>query len=201
MIGNKRKRIARVPQPRAAMPTFTYAEVETALAKVYDAADVQKTAFRGRLKHFRKLGIPQQQPGKGSRISYTASDVFQLMIACELAEFGVDPSLITKIVKRHWRLKGSLVDAIDYSQRFPGDDFHVAIEAHIMSWDWNQEKSKRTATETSESVFGEPVWIQTFKASDSKIFLDKLKAGRRFFVFNLSQRVRDVEQALKLEAN
>jgi hypothetical protein len=131
MIGNKRKRIARVPQPRAAMPTFTYAEVETALAKVYDAADVQKTAFRGRLKHFRKLGIPQQQPGKGSRISYTASDVFQLMIACELAEFGVDPSLITKIVKRHWRLKGSLVDAIDYSQRFPGDDFHVAIEATL----------------------------------------------------------------------
>jgi hypothetical protein len=206
MIGNKRKWMACAPRPRprvanATAPAFTYAEVETALAKVYDAADVQKTAFRGRLKHFRKLGMPQQQPGKGSRISYTESDVFHLMIACELAEFGVDPRLIADIVRRHWRLKGSLVDAIDYGRQLPGDDFHVAIEAHIMSWVWNRKKSKRTATEISWSVIGEPVWIQIFKASDNKAFLDEVKAGRRFFVFNLSQRVRDIEQALKSGAN
>ena len=193
--------MVRTPRLPVVAPTFTYAEVEDALAKVYDATDVQKTTFRGRLKHFRKLGIPSQQPGKGSRISYTASDVFQLMIACEFAEFGLDPRLITKITRRHWGLKGSLVDSIDYSQKFPGDDFYVAIEAHIMSWDWNRRKSKRTATEISESVIGEPVRIQIFKAIDSKKFLDEVKAGRRFFVFNLSRRVRNVEQALKPGAN
>src|ERR1700692_1654854 len=152
MIGNKRKRMVRTPRLPVVAPTFTYAEVEDALAKVYDATDVQKTAFRGRLKHFRKLGIPSKQPGKGARIRYTASDMFQLMIACELAEFGVDPKLIADIVKRHWDMKGGFFRAIEAGQRFPGDDFHGAIEAHIMSWVWNQKKSKRTATEISVSV-------------------------------------------------
>jgi hypothetical protein len=198
MIGNKPKRMRRTPRLTVVAPTFTYSEVETALAKVYNATDVQKTTFRGRLKHFRKLEIPSQQPGKGSRINYVwSSDIFQLMIACEFAEFGVDPKLIANIVQRHWRLKGPLFQAIDLTQKFPGDDFHVAIEAHIMSWDWNRNKSKRTATEISTSAIGEPVWIRTFKASDNEKFLDELKAGQRFFVFNLSQRVREVEQALK----
>jgi len=51
------------------------------------------------------------------------------------------------------------------------------------------------------SVIGEPVKIKFFKASDSKVFLDAVKEGQRFFVFNLSKRVRDVEQALKPGAN
>jgi hypothetical protein len=185
----------------AATLAYAYAQVEAALAKVYDAADVQRTAFRGRLKHFRKLGIPQNTPGKGSRIRYTAPDIFQLMIACEFAEFGIDPHLITDIVRRHWRMKGSLVDAIDYTQKFlgkdVGNDFHVAVEAHFMSWVWNREKSKRTATEISKTVITEPVFIRVFKASDSKVFFDELqKTGRRYFVFNLSARVRAVEKAL-----
>jgi hypothetical protein len=192
-----------VMMPRLAVvaATFTYAEVERALAKVYDAMDAQKTAFRGRLKHFRKLGIPSKQPGKGARIRYTASDMFQLMIACELAEFGVDPKLIAGIVKRHWDMKSGFFRAIEAGQQFPGNDFYVMIEAHIMSWAWNRKKSKRTATEISVSVIGEPVKIKFFKASDSKVFLDAVKEGQRFFVFNLSKRVRDVEQALKPGAN
>jgi hypothetical protein len=181
-----------------AAPTFGYAQVERALASLCEAENVQRTAFRGRLKHFRKLGIPQQQPGKGSRIRYTASDVFQLMIACEFAEFGIDPHLITDIVRRHWRTKGNLFQAIDLAQRYPGNDFHVAIEPHFMSWIWNKKKSKRTATEISVSLVAEPVLIRFFKTRDSKVFLDELqKTGRRFFVFNLSARVRAVERALK----
>jgi hypothetical protein len=196
MDGNKRERQVR----RLAPSTFTYAEVEGALAKLYAADAVQKTTFRARLKHFRKLGIPQRQPGKGSRLRYTPADVFQLMVACEFAEFGINPHLITDIVRRHWRMKGSLIDAIDYTQRIlgkdPGNDFHVAVESHFMSWDWNREKVKHTATEISVRVVAEPVRIQVFKASDNQAFLEALKDGQRFFVFNLSARVRALEQAL-----
>jgi hypothetical protein len=180
-----------------AAATFGYAQVETALAQIYEAADVQRTTFRARLKHFRKLGLPQRHPGKGSRLRYTASDIFQLLIACELAEFGIDPHLITDIVRRHWRMKLGLFQAIDLAQRFPGDDRLVAIEAHFMSWDWNREKSKRTATEISTSVQGKPVTIHFPKISDSEALFDELqKTGRRYFVFNLSARVRAVEKAL-----
>ena len=68
--------------------------------------DVQRTTFRARLKHFRKLGIPQRQPGKGEPASDNRPEIFQLMLACEFAEFGINPHLITDIVHRHWRMKG-----------------------------------------------------------------------------------------------
>lgn len=193
MGGNERKRQRLLP----AVSTFSYAQVETALAKVYAAEHVQQTAFRGRLKHFRKLGIPSLQPGKGKRIRYTKTDIFQLMLSCELAEFGIDPYLIADIVQRHWRMKGSLFQAINYSQNFPGNDFHVAIDAHFMSWAWNREKITHTATEISVSVKAEPVTIHVFKASDSEVLFTELqKAGQRSCVFNLSARMRAVEQAL-----
>jgi hypothetical protein len=182
-------------------PTFSYAEVEAALAKLYEAEDVQQTTFRARLKHFRKLGIPEQTPGKGSRLRYTPADIFQLLLVCELSEFGINPHAITgdlvaDIVRRHWRYKGSLYQAIDLTQRFPGDDFHVAVEPCFMSWTWNREKVKHTATEITVQVAAEPLRIQIFKASDGPKVLEALKDGRRFCVFNLSARVRALEQAL-----
>ena len=195
MAVNRQKRSVRLSPP--AISTFAYAQVEGALAKLYDAEDVQRTTFRGRLKHFRKLGIPQHSPGKGSRIRYTASDIFQMMVAFEFAEFGIDPHLITDIVRRHWRLKLGLFQTIAYAQQFPGDDFYVVVEARFMSWIWNRAKSKHTETEISTSVVAEPVRLHYFKASESKVWINDLqKPGQRFFVFNLSARVRAVEQAL-----
>ena len=46
MRGNKQKGMVR---RSPAGPIYGYAEVEAALAKVYDAEDAQRTAFRGRL--------------------------------------------------------------------------------------------------------------------------------------------------------
>jgi hypothetical protein len=189
MIGKARERMG--------MRTWSYAEVEAALAKIFDAEDVQRTAFRGRIQHFRKCGLPARQPGKGARIRYSAADIFELMLAFEFAEFGLDPRLAIQVIRRHWRLKIGLWDAVDYAQKFPGDDFHVAIETHIMSWHWNKEKFKRTDTELSYSAVAEPIWVRYFKTSDNQAFLDELKAGGRFWIFNLSARVRAVEQALK----
>jgi hypothetical protein len=65
-----------------------------------------------------------------------------------------------------------------------------------MSWVWNREWSKHTATEISVGVTAEPIRIVFFKASDRSVYLKELEEGRRFFVFNLSVRVRALEQAL-----
>ena len=59
MQRNPRKQTARRHSP-SATATFGYARVESILAKVFDAEDAQRGAFRGRLKHFRKLGIPAE---------------------------------------------------------------------------------------------------------------------------------------------
>jgi hypothetical protein len=188
MVGNTREETVERP--------LAYAEVEAALAKVDGAeGDVQRTTFRARVKHFKRLGIPRQNPGKGRRIRYTnASEMFQMMLALEFSEFGVDPYLIVDILKRHWRLQGSLFHGISYTQFF-GANYLIVVEVRFMSGRWKQEI--RTATKIS---FGEssPVVIHCIPASD-KDWVDKLEeAGeKRFLVFNLSQRVREVEQALK----
>jgi hypothetical protein len=179
------------------MPTYSYAEVETALAQLYDAKHVQRAAFRGRLKHIRKLKIPQEQPGKGARIRYGLEDIYQLLIALEFAEFGVDPHLIATIIRRHWRLKTGLHTLIAYAEQFPGDDFHVAFEPRFMSFTWNREWSRHTDTEITRGVTGEPIEIRYFKTSDSPTYWEALKEGRRFCVFNLSARIRAVKRALK----
>jgi len=175
---------------------LAYAEVEAVLAKVYGAeGDVQRTAFRARLKHFKRLGIPRQKPGKGKRIQYTnASGMFQMMLALEFSEFGIDPYLIADILKRHWRNQGSLFQGISYTQFF-GANYLVVVEARFMSGKWKGEIV--TATEISSSL-SNPVVIHCIFASD-KDWLDKLEeiGAKRFLVFNLSKRVREVEQALK----
>jgi hypothetical protein len=61
-------------------------------------------AFRGRLQNFQRFGIPLgKSPGKGKKIDYKKDDVFQLALCLEMAEFGVDPALISSLVKQCWR--------------------------------------------------------------------------------------------------
>ena len=165
---------------------------------MFDAEDVQDTAFRGRIQHFRKCKLPERRVGKGARHRYSADDVFQLVLAFEFAELGVDPSLIIQVIRRHWRAQTGLWAAIANAQRFPDDDILVVIEANFMSYAWNREKSKPTATEMSVQVVAEPILIRYFKeARDRDALLKTLRQrGKRYFVLNLSERVRAVEKEL-----
>jgi hypothetical protein len=178
-------------------PTWGYAEVERSLAAVYEAEGVQQTAFRARLKHFRKLKIPQSSPGKGQRLRYSASDIFQLMIALELTEFGIAPELIAKLIRSHWEGKRHFWQAIMLAQSFPGDDFFIALPARFMSWTWS-EKFKQSDDEISyESGMRDPIYVTSFKASDVDVFLKDLnRGGERMMVFNLSARIRAISDAL-----
>jgi hypothetical protein len=213
-----RKEMAIAPGAQPVPRTFGYGEIETFLAKMYDAEDVQRSRFRSRVQHFRKCGLPQKRVGKGARVRYSSSDVFQLVLAFEFAEFGVDPQLIIDIIRRHWRRQSGLWEAVSLAQQALAEkssfELHVVVKAHMMSWTWNREKFKQTATENSVSTVSEPIAIQYFWASKSppasaklppgfpttNTFLEWLeKPGTRCFVFNLSERVRAVEQALTEE--
>jgi hypothetical protein len=115
----------------------SYATVETALARLHDAnPEVQRGAFRGRLKHLQRLGIPLgERPGKGSRINYSCDQIWQLAVALELAEVGIDPAIISNIFKRSWNSSISIMvdEAIEKSA-----DSDEILEAHVslMSSAW-----------------------------------------------------------------
>src|SRR5829696_822695 len=89
---------------QGAEAVFTYAEAETVLAQVYEAdATVQRAAFRGRLKHLKRLGVPlAMAPGKGAKIAYEYEHLYQWCLCLELEEFGVDPTLIVAILREYW---------------------------------------------------------------------------------------------------
>ena len=90
---------------------WSYAEVETALAKLHMCAPEKIGALRGRLQHYQKLGLKPSSPGKGKRISYEFDDVAKWALALEFAEFGVDPMGIKTIVDRVWGdVRGPIAD-------------------------------------------------------------------------------------------
>jgi hypothetical protein len=73
---------------------YSYAKVEAALAKAFGIRSEGMGAFRGRIKHFKKLGISPSTPGKGQKIAYEMKDILRWAIALEFAEFGIDPVVI-----------------------------------------------------------------------------------------------------------
>lgn len=197
MQRNPRKPTARRPSPPATA-TFGYAQVELILARVFDAEDAQRGAFRGRLKHFRKLGIPAKNPGKGSRLQYSASDLFQLLIALELSEFNIDPNLIVKIVQEHWTGRKGFYAAIQNAQWRSNEDYLAFLSVRFMSASLGQRRMMQSATTISQRSAPHPVEPRFFWASgvSGANFLEALQEpAERFCVFNLSARIRAVKEA------
>ena len=184
---------------REGIARLSYAHVEAALARIFDAEHVQKAAFRGRLKHFRKLGIPRHNPGKGARVAYGMPDIYQLMICLELSELGIDPNLVAKLVHHHWDINRRFPAAIAKARELhgSGDDLWIAIPANFMSQTWG-ERFEQSDTHTSyRSGRLRPVWeVRDFRESESNEFLKVVRNGRAL-VFNLSSRLRNLEVALK----
>ena len=88
-----------------------FGQLEKGFIRILWIDERQAGAFRGKLKHLQKLGLPGGQHGKGRRIAYTRELAFQLLIALLLSQLGIDPVLVVQVVKENW--KTVLVPAIE----------------------------------------------------------------------------------------
>jgi hypothetical protein len=95
--------------------TFTYGEVVNALAFMHGIDRTTMGAFEARIRHFQRLGIAPSSPGKGKRIQYDFSAALVWAFCLELAEFGIAPEIIKKIVD----VRGESI--ITHSPRGDGD--------------------------------------------------------------------------------
>lgn len=116
---------------------YSYAQAETVLARLFGAGNeaAQRGAFRGRLKHLKRLGVPLDvSPGRGKRIQYGIEYIYQWALCLELEEFGLDPTIIVQFVRAYWAnmLLGYFYEAADLSE----GDLLFHITPRIMSKTW-----------------------------------------------------------------
>ena len=164
---------------------FTYAEAETILAKHYGANEtVQRGAFRGRLKHLNRLGIPLgSRPGKGKKILYDREQIYQWAFCLELEEFGIDPSVIVRLVERLW--KSDIAPQFLTAEGAKSELFLFA-EPRFMSSGWNDPTN-----------LGPFSLFLTLSLEDLRVFIDLSSETRRSLIVSVTKIVRTVLEGEK----
>lgn len=123
------------------MSGFSYGVVETALAKVFGAdATAQKRAFRGRLQHLRRLGLPSGGVGRGKALVYTKANIYELGFCLECEELGINPALAANLLETR---RDYILHAYESAeQQFPTEWFFWFSGVNFMSVAWSKEKRK-----------------------------------------------------------
>jgi hypothetical protein len=150
----------------------------------------------------RKLGIPARNPGKGARLQHSASDLFQLLVALELSEVNIDPNLIVKILQDHWMGRKGFYAAIQNAQWRSNEDCLAFLSVRFMSASLGQRRVMQSATaipSVPRLIRSNP-GITGPAVSAAPITLRRCRTpGEGFCVFNLSARIRAVNEALAVE--
>lgn len=169
---------------------LSYGEAETLLATIYKATGKAQTgAFRARLKHLKRLGIPLgSNPGRGKKIYYERNELYQWCFCIEMEEFGIDPSIITNIVKKYW--EGILVPAFNKVRQDLATDIYFCFAPEFASAGWKPPQEFQGIS----APFG-------FRSRDD--LPDMLNVvshnGSRLSLFNVTDRVREIEKTFAIK--
>ena len=94
------------PLMARAAPRYTapYWMVEHSLVRTFAIGSGNLTAFRSRIGELQRGGIfgAENQPGKGTKLVYSADQFCRLVFALSLAQFGLAPTLILRVVRDYW---------------------------------------------------------------------------------------------------
>jgi hypothetical protein len=156
--------------------SVSYAEIESVLAKLHGAyGDVQQKAFRGRLKHLKRLGIPRGiNPGRGAKVWYKEAQLYEWAFCLELAEFGLDPTAIVRLMNRKFK-DDILPNLMKARKQTDSNDLFFVASPTLMSAVW-QDK--------------EPLPYRWMKFSDSELWLYRMghspQTPRRAILINVT---------------
>jgi hypothetical protein len=134
-----------------ALPLYSYAQAEAALAAVFGVDPERRGPLKGRLKHLNTLGLPGLKVGRGVRIAYTFEQVAQWLIALVIEEAGVDPTVAVGLVKGGWEqvTRPAVLAAMDEPRR-EVDHIFLVFRPRLMTGLW----AKGTSAPDTEPVLG-----------------------------------------------
>lgn len=89
---------------------LSFKQVESVFAERFGIEGDQAAAFRGRLQHLQRAGVPSQvNTGKGTRASYGWRQIVELAVALDFIDLGLRPEIAVETVRAHAeKLLGSL---------------------------------------------------------------------------------------------
>jgi hypothetical protein len=126
------------------LPRYSYAQVETALAAVFDIDAESRGPLKGRLKHLVRLGLPGLKARKGSRIAYSGEHVAKMLIALLLEEAGIDPAVAVNLIQSAWEqfIWPGACKAMDGedAENKKGNHVFLTIKPHLMTGLWTKER-------------------------------------------------------------
>jgi hypothetical protein len=163
------------------MESFSYAQVEAALARINGIGADRIGVLRGRLQHFRRIGLVAASPGKGKRVDFGITDARVWALAIELAGFGADP-LTAKHILDFWRPQ--ILQAFLQAEAEP-ENLFLALRMDFL-----------TSPPGSEGEEQPMRWLQVWRESEISMRELNRWLGRRWGMFNLSDMVRALDKAL-----
>lgn len=106
---------------------ISYGDLEEFLAEIHRVAPEKRTALKGRLKHFQRLGWPAgTNKGKGARVQYGVGQTLSLAVAMELLQIGLTPERIVNQLKYAGRfLPNGFIDAFSEHGPEPDNVYYV----------------------------------------------------------------------------
>lgn len=89
---------------------LSFKQVEAVFMERFDIDEDRAVAFRGRLQHLQRAGVPSLvNTGKGTRASYGWRQIVELTVALDLIDLGLRPEIVVSRVRDNTeKLLGSL---------------------------------------------------------------------------------------------
>jgi hypothetical protein len=173
-----------------------YGEIEKAIASLHGVTEQSSGVFRGRLRHFQKLGIVPSSPGRGAKIDYDLKAAVDWAVAFELAELGIQPELIKFLIQVYG------VAIFDFFQSPPpSEDILFCFDAAFLTIHMNPQSGMFDLTRSDlmeRGIFDYRATAALKPLSMLPSFFDAPHV-RRVSAINLSRLKRELGKALGIE--
>jgi hypothetical protein len=136
------------------------------------------------VQNFQRLGVPLGlQVGKGKRIDYSRSEIYQLVFCLELSELGFDPSHVANLIQDRWAAYLHLID-----RAMDGKKTKLFYATKFMSHSW-----ATPAKDPDEDSYGFSREVIQLVSGEHE---DLPKGHRHLAMLDVTLIVQDIEKLL-----
>jgi hypothetical protein len=166
--------------------TISYAYLEAALVEMHGIAGVDVPAFRSRFGALQRGGLlgAKSQPGKGRKLEYGPDQFRRSVLAFELVQAGVGPSVILRLIADHWARLNDIFAKAEFANSRETSDVILIFAGIAMGF--GDEPIPNINHVTADKLLERLTFA-----------LDGERLPARVLLVNLSQRMRAFQAALE----